>query len=456
MPAAAAASARARPRHGSALAPRTSQATSDEQRRRRRRSAPRRRRAARRPGRAPARCRSSRTGRRRRGRASRGTCAIVQQSASTLSSSLSSHPVDGHRRRHRVGASSGSSHAGSRSRSRKSSSGGRPGSASQTSSPRPLEQRRSSSVEVARARRARRRRARGPTAPRSTSASGLPHAACATSIVAPVALGVGARELERVRRPVGREHARARAAPRRCSAAPGRRSRARARAGRRATAPTTARASATPLGHSSAQYGMSSSRSNASSSMQRLAVARAQHGQLAVAQRHDLLDQVHVRASYRRMPLAYVFWHWPPADADPAAYEQRLRAFHARARRWPAAGRSASTARRTTARRRGSTRTGTPSRTGRRSGALNERAVSGAPRGAARRGRRPAADGAGRRLRRCCRADAARAGRRGALARQARAACRTRSSTRSSPRPSRTRRSGSARWSSARRRSTRS
>lgn len=28
------------------------------------------------------------------------------------------------------------------------------------------------------------------------------------------------------------------------------------------------------------------------------------------------------------MTLAYVFWHWPAAGADPAEYEQALRAFH--------------------------------------------------------------------------------------------------------------------------------
>lgn len=28
------------------------------------------------------------------------------------------------------------------------------------------------------------------------------------------------------------------------------------------------------------------------------------------------------------MPLAYLFWHWPSADADLAEYEQRLRDFH--------------------------------------------------------------------------------------------------------------------------------
>ena len=34
------------------------------------------------------------------------------------------------------------------------------------------------------------------------------------------------------------------------------------------------------------------------------------------------------RASFARMPLAYVFWHWPAAGVDRDAYEQRVSAFH--------------------------------------------------------------------------------------------------------------------------------
>ena len=60
----------------------------------------------------------------------------------------------------------------------------------------------------------------------------------------------------------------------------------------------TSRASATPLGHSSAQYGIRSSRSKASSSISASASRGRRTGELAVAQRDDLLDEVHDAQSY--------------------------------------------------------------------------------------------------------------------------------------------------------------